>query len=406
MDPGRRRLTSAFAGAAALGVATWRAPARAAAPKPLTIWFTVEGSKAMRRIGERFTAETGVPVVVETPDPLDGPSKFQQAVASGKGPDIYVYAHDRIGDWIGGGLISAVTPSKRLLDDIDPLGWRGFMSRGRLWGYPFAIEAVTLVYNKALVATPPTSFDEVFALDRELSVQGRKAILWDYTNTYFTWPLFAAHGGYAFRRRPDGSYDPRQNGVDNAGALIGAQLLERLVREGLMPPGSGYAEMEAAVAQGQVAMMINGPWSWVNLRRVGIDFGVAKIPTVAGRPAVPFVGIKGLLISRTSTQRELAVEFIEHHVLTLPGLRAIDQAEPIGAPASKAYFDELAADPRNGPKIAAIMASARDGVPTPSIAEMGRFWSTMKSTLTNLTEGRQSPKQALEAASRRLAAAA
>ena len=56
----------------------------------------------------------------------------------------------------------------------------------------------------------------------------------------------------------------------------------RLVREGLMPAGSGYAEMEAALGQGRVAMMINGPWSWVNLKRVGVDFGVARIPAVGG----------------------------------------------------------------------------------------------------------------------------
>ncbi len=48
------------------------------------------------------------------------------------------------------------------------------------------------------------------------------------------------------------------------------------------------------------------------------------------------------------------------------------------------------------------MASARDGVPTPSIPEMGRFWAAMKSSLTTLSEGRQDAKQALDAAARRI----
>jgi maltose/maltodextrin transport system substrate-binding protein len=38
---------------------------------------------------------------------------------------------------------------------------------------------------------------------------------------------------------------------------------------------------------------------------------------VAGKPAAPFVGVKGLLINRATRQRELAVEFIENHLLTL-----------------------------------------------------------------------------------------
>ena len=376
--------------------ASLSAPALRATPAPLVVWFTVEGAKAMRRIGQAFTADTGVPVVVETPD--EGASKFQQAAAAGKGPDLYIYAHDRIGEWIAGGLIHAVTPNAALLDDIDPLAWKGFGYRGRLWGYPYALEAVTLIHNKALVPTPPRTWDELFALDDRLAAQGRRAILWDYTNAYFTWPLLAAHGGYSFRARPDGTWDARDAGLANAGALAGAQVLERLVREGRMPAGSGYPEMEAALAQGRVAMMINGPWAWVNLRRAGIDFGCARIPALGDRPAAPYVGVKGLLINRATRQREVAVEFIEHHVLQPAGLRAINQAEPIGAPASRAYFQELAVDPR----IAAIMASARDGVPTPSIPEMGRFWSALKSSLTTMTEGRQTAQQALDAAQRRV----
>jgi maltose/maltodextrin transport system substrate-binding protein len=393
----RRRSLLRAAPAAVIGAAAW---ARAAARAPLVVWFTVEGAKAMRQAARAFTADTGVEVIVETPD--DGPSKFQQAASAGKGPDLYVYAHDRIGEWIAGGLIHAVTPGQRVADDIDPLAWKGFTYRGRLWGYPYAIEAVTLIHNKALVPEAPKSFDEVFALERRLAPQGRHAILWDYTNNYFTWPLLAAHGGYAFKARADGTWDARDTGVANAGALVGARLLERLIREGLMPAGSGYPEMEAAMAQGRAAMMINGPWAWVNLKRVGIDFGVAKIPLVDGRAAAPYVGIKGIMINRATRQRELAVEFVENHLLTLSGLRAIDRAESIGAPASRAYYAELSADPRNGAKVAGIMASARDGVPTPSIPEMGRFWAAMKTALTNLSEGRQSPEQALKAAERRI----
>ncbi len=389
----RRRLLGA---AAACSLA---APAFAQAPAPLVAWFTVEGAKAMRALGEAFTAETGVPLVVETPD--EGPAKFQQAAAAGKGPDVYCYAHDRLGEWLAGGLLHAVDPPRALREDIDPLAWQGFTLRGRTWGYPYAIEAVTLVYNKALVPQPPASFDEVFALDERLRREGRHAILWDYTNPYFSWPLLAANGGYAFRRRPDGSFDARDTGVASAGAKAGARVLERLLREGLMPPGSGYAEMEAALAQGRVAMMINGPWSWVNLKRVGVDFGVARVPAVGGARAAPFVGVKGILINRATRQREVAVEFIERHLLTPQGLATIDRAEPIGAPASRRFYAQLAADPR----IAGIMDSARDGQTTPSIPEMGRFWSAMKSSLTTLSEGRLDAGAALDAAARRILAA-
>ena len=156
------------------------------------------------------------------------------------------------------------------------------------------------------------------------------------------------------------------------------------------------------MAQGQVAMMINGPWSWVNLQRAGVDFGIARIPSIAGKAAAPYVGVKGVMINRATRQRELAVEFIENYLLSNRGLRLVDQAEPIGAPASRALYAALSTDPKVGDKVSGIMASAKDGVPTPCIPEMGRFWAAMKSSLTNMTEGRQTPAQALAAAAKRI----
>ena len=149
-----------------------------------------------------------------------------------------------------------------------------------------------------------------------------------------------------------------------------------------------------------VAMMINGPWSWDNLRKAKIDFGVAKIPMVDGKKAAPFVGVKGLMINKSSPNKELAVEFIENYVLTAKGLRTINDAEPIGAPASKAFFFEL----KSNPNIAATMASAQDGAPMPNNPEMGRFWSAMVSALGNVMEGRQQPQQAMDAAAARILA--
>lgn len=388
-----RQALGAVAAAAALAFA---APVHASEPGKLLIWFSVDGAKGLQKVGDEFTKKTGIPVKVEAPE--DGPGKFQQAAAAGKGPDIWIWAHDRIGEWIAGGLIQPVTPSRKLQSDIDPLAWKAFSVAGKTWGYPYAIEAVSLVYNKALVKQPPKSFDEVMALDRQLSGQGKKAILWDYTNTYFTWPLLAANGGYAFKQKADGTYDAADTGVNNAGSLKGVELLNRLIREKYMPEGSGYAEMEGGMAQGKVAMMINGPWSWDNLRKAKIDFGVAKIPTVAGKKAAPFVGVKGVMINKATVNRDLAVEFIENYMLTQDGLKTINAAEPIGAPASKAFFAELKVDPN----IAATMASAQDGAPMPNNPEMGRFWSSMQSALGNVMEGRQSPKEAMDGAAKRI----
>ena len=380
---------------AALGLAAL--PASAAEPGKLLIWYTVKGVKPLSQVAEEFTKKTGIPVTVEAPE--DGPAKFQQAAAAGKGPDIWVWAHDRYGEWVAGGLLVPVTPGKKIQADIEPLAWSAMKVGDKLWGYPIAIEAVSLVYNKALVKTPPKSFDEVMALDKQLAKDGKKAILWEYGNTYFTWPLLAAGGAYAFKQKADGSYDAADTGVNNAGAVAGASLVDKLIKEKYMPAGAGYAEMEGGMAQGKVAMMINGPWSWDNLRKSGIDFGVAKIPSVNGKKAVPFVGVRGVVINKASPNRDMAVEFIENYMLTVKGLKTLNESDPIGAPASKAFFAEVKSDPG----VAATLASAQDGLPMPNNPEMGRFWSSMASALSNVAEGRQTPKDALDAAAKRIA---
>ena len=395
----RQRIKLLAAAAALAMSAGFAGTAAAAEPGKLLIWINGDkGYNGLAKVGEEFTKATGVQVVVEHPE--DAPNKFQQAAAAGKGPDIWIWPHDRIGEWIAGGLLQPVTPGKKVQADIDPLAWKAFNVGGRTWGYPMSIEAVALIYNKDLVPTPPKTFDEVIALDKKLAAQGKKAILWDYNNTYFTWPLLAANGGYAFKQKADGSYDPADTGVANTGALKGAEALNKLVKDGVMPKGAGYADMESGVNQGKIAMMINGPWAWDNLKKSKINFGVAKIPMVDGKKAAPFVGVLGAMVSKASPNRDVAVEFIENYMLTVKGLKTIDADVPLGTPASKAFFAEL----KSNPNIQATMSSAQDGAPMPNNPEMGRFWSSMQSALQNLTEGRQSPKEALDAAAKRISA--
>lgn len=389
----RRRAALAATLAAALPL-----PAPAAEPGRLVVWYPPKGLRAMTEVAAAFTRETGIPVTVEAPE--DGAARFQRAAAAGKGPDIFVWAHDRFGEWVSSGLLAPVAPGRAIAADIDPLAWSAMRVNGRTWGYPLMIESVALVYNKALVPVPPATFDDLVALDAALAPRGVKAILWDYGNAYFSWPLLAAGGGYAFRRRDDGRYDGSDTGVATPGAVAGLSLIDRLLQGGQMPRGAGYAQMEGAMVQGKVAMMINGPWSWDNLRKARIDFGVAKIPAVGGRPAAPFVGVRGVVVNKASPNRELAVEFIEHHLLTPAGLRVLHRGEPIVAPASRAFCAEIAGEPG----VAATLASAKDGAPMPNNPEMGRFWSSMAAALANVSEGRQTPREALDAAARRITA--
>ncbi len=373
------------------------APAHADEKGTLQIW--INGDKAyngLAEIGKKFTKDTGVKVIVEHPQ--DAPAKFQQAASAHGGPSIFIWAHDRAGEWVSAGLIEPVNPKAKFVGDFDKVGWDAFKFDGKTWGYPLAIEAIALIYNKKLVAKPPASFEDVLALDKKLAKDGKHAILWDYNNTYFTFPLLAANGGYPFGRAPNGSYTATDVGVNNKGAIQGAEMLAKLIDASVMPRGATYAAMEAAMNKGEIAMMISGSWAWDNLRKSKIEFGVAPIPSVGGKPSRSFIGVQGAMINRASNNKDLAVEFIENYLLTMDGLKTLDADVSIGVGAHKEFYKSRAADPL----IAATMANVKTGLLMPSLPEMGKFWSAMESALGNITQGRQKPKEALDGAAARI----
>jgi maltose/maltodextrin transport system substrate-binding protein len=364
----------------------------------LLVWINGDkGYNGLQKVGDTFSLASGVKVVVQHPE--GAPDKFQAAAGAGKGPDIFCWPHDRVGEWARSGLIVPVRPSRRVRDEIFDTSWTAFSYRGKVWGYPLSIEAIGLMVNRALVKSPPATFDEVIRIDKRLAEQGKKALLWDYNKTFFTWPMLAGAGGFVFEKSAEGDLDPSRVGVNTLGAIAGASMLARLINDGHMPRGARYAEMEAGFARGDIAMMISGPWAWDNARKAKVDFMVAPIPAVIeGRPSRPFVGVLGCMISAPSRVKDIAREFIENHLLRVESLKTVSADVALGTPANKAYYEELSADPA----IRATMENARAGEPLPNIPETGRFWPAMDAALEAITQGRQTPKEALDGAAARI----
>lgn len=364
----------------------------------LKIWIGDESlATGLAKVGEKFTKATGIKVVVERQQ--DVASRFQQA-ASGTGPDILIAAHDRVGRWVNAGLLEPVVPVAKLRSDLEETGWKALTAKGKIHGYPLTLDAVGLIYNKALVPTPPKTFEELIALDKQLQKAGKHAVIWDHGNPYYSFPLLAANGGYAFGLDASGSYVASDVGVNNAGAIQGAQLLVKLIDAGAMPKGVSYASAEAAMTKGEVAMLIAGPGAWSGLKKSKIDLGVAALPSVGGKPAKAFVGVRGLLISSTSTGKPLAREFIEKYLLTMDGLKTLDPDPSLGVPAHKEFYRSRATDPL----IAGAMRCVASGALIPNIPEIDKFWPAMQSALADITQGRSQPKGALDKAAARIKA--
>jgi maltose/maltodextrin transport system substrate-binding protein len=359
----------------------------------LLVWINGDkGYRGLAEVGKKFEKDLGIPVKVEAPE--GATDKFQAAAQTGKGPDIMLWAHDRIGEWADAGLLKPLTISDDFKAGFIPMSWDAVTHNKQIWGYPLALEAVSLIYNKKYVTgNPPAQLSEISAFAKELKTKSPNvvAILWDYDTPYFTWPFLASGGGYPFKEVA-GSYDTKDIGVANDGAVKGLKEVVDLITAGIMPKGASYSVMEQKMNSGELAMMISGPWAWANLRKSGIDFGLAPVPGVGGNPGKPFVGVLTALINRSTPNADLAAQFIEKYICTADGLKTIDADVPIGIPALKSLYDEMAA---KNPLIKVTYDNAQNGVVMPNIPQMGKFWSSMASAFQIATNGQASPEAAL-----------
>jgi maltose/maltodextrin transport system substrate-binding protein len=360
----------------------------------LLIWISDNRAyHALGDLGKTFEKEVGAPVKVETQEQIT--DKFQSAAQSGKGPDIFFWAHDRIGEWADAGLIKPIEIKDDFKAGFIPMSWDAVTHNKQIWGYPISLEAVSLIYNKKYVTgTPPTQLSELPAFNKELKAKNPKviAIMWDYNTPYFSWPFLASAGAYPYKKTESG-YDLKDIGVDSPGALEGLQAIVSIMKDGVMPKGVTQAVMDQKMSSGELAMMVNGPWDWANLRKSGVDFALAPIPGVGGNPGRPFVGVQTALLNRSSPNGDLAVQFLEKYVCTVAGLKAMDADAPLGVPALQSLCDEMAA---KNPLIKMTYENCQNGFVMPNIPQMGKFWSSMKAAFEIATDGGATPQVALQ----------
>jgi maltose/maltodextrin transport system substrate-binding protein len=360
----------------------------------LLIWISDNRAyHALGDLGKTFEKDVGAPVKVETQEQIT--DKFQAAAQSGKGPDIFFWAHDRIGEWADAGLIKPLEVKDDFKTAFIPMSWDAVTHNKQTWGYPISLEAVSLIYNKKFVTgTPPAQLSELTAFSKDLKAKSPNviAIMWDYNTPYFSWPFLASAGAYSFKKT-EGGYDIKDIGVDSPGALQGLQAIVDLMKEGVMPKGATQAVMDQKMSSGNLAMMVNGPWDWANLRKSGVDFALAPVPGVGGHPGRPFVGVQAAMLNRSTPNVDLAVQFLEKYVCTVEGMKAMDADAPIGVPALKSLADEMAA---KNPLIKVTYENCQNGDVMPNIPQMGKFWSSMKAAFEIATNGGATPQVALQ----------
>jgi maltose/maltodextrin transport system substrate-binding protein len=359
----------------------------------LLIWMDGERAQALEPLAKKIHDDLGIKIEIQTSTNIT--LNFPIMAQVGKGPDIVIWAHDKVGEWADAGLIAPVDASDEFAGKFFPKAWEAVMHNGLAWAYPIAMETVTLIYNKQLLpGEPPTDLSQLPALDQQIRSKqpAVRTILWDYQNAYYSWGIFASAGAYVFRKKGT-NYDLVNVGVATTGAIEALSQIVALVNENILPRSASYGQAEELMGEGRLAMTISGPWAWSNLIKAGINFGLAPMPGVNGKPARPFVGVSAAYINRASLNGGLIQFFLQNYLLTDEWLNAMNHAKPIGVPAVVSIYEKLA---NKNPLVRDLNRCVNEGEVMPNIPEMGRFFSALGGAIQVATQNRASPKSALE----------
>ncbi|MBZ5640683.1 MAG: extracellular solute-binding protein [Acidobacteriia bacterium] len=379
-------------------------PSRGEAPKELVVWHAYRGDEkaTFERVVAKYNeakAASGVKVTTLAV-PYDAfADKITAAVPRGKGPDIFIYAQDRLGGWVEAG--NTIEPidfylDKAVKDRFIPTTMEAMTYQGTVYGLPLNYKVIAMVYNKKLVEKPPKTTGELSAMARKLTdvKTGRFGVAYWYSNFYYHAPLMNGFGGKVF----DASRKPVLNSAENVKSL---ELLMKWVdREKFLPLEPSTALVTSLFNEGKAAIVFSGPWFIGEIAK-GIDFGLAPLPTIdeaGGKPMRPWMTVEGVYIAAPSKNKEAAYDFLKY-VTDLPVAKIL-AVEGRQTPANQKVYD----DPQvgNDPILKEFRKQVEVAIPMPNVLEMTMAWSPVTTAMNTLVKGAATPKSAMDVAQQEL----
>ncbi|HWC65881.1 MAG TPA: extracellular solute-binding protein [Thermoanaerobaculia bacterium] len=369
----------------------------------LVVWhaYRAEEKAALEKVVAAYNASrAGTIRVTPLAVPYDAfADKISAAVPRGKGPDVFIYAQDRLGGWIEAG--NTVDPIDFYLDKATrdrylDTTMQAMTYRGTVYGLPLNFKVITMIYNKKLVAKPPKTSGELVATCKKLTdaKAGRFGLAYSYADFYYHAALLNGFGGRVF--------DPGPKAVLNAPENV--RSLELLMkwadRDRILPAEPSTALITSLFNEGKAAIVFSGPWFLGEIAK-GIDYGLAPLPTLdeaGGKPMRPWMTVEGVYVAAPSKSKEAAFDFAKY--LTDLEAAKVMAVEGRQTPANKAVYKD--------PKVAgdAVLEAFRRqvevAVPMPNLPEMTMVWSPATTAMNAVTRKAASPKAALDAAQQKV----
>ncbi|MCK5665286.1 MAG: extracellular solute-binding protein [Thiotrichaceae bacterium] len=235
----------------------------ALAADQLVVWHAYRGAEktAFEKVIQTYNQQkAGQGIKVKSlAIPYDAyADKISAAVPRGKGPDIFIFAQDRLGGWVEAG--KTVEPIDFFMEDSTrerflPGMLDAMTYQDSVYGLPLDYKSITMIYNKALIKNPPTTSTELVKLAKQHTnvASGRYGLVYFYNNFYFHAALMNAFGGKVFDK--DGNLT--LNSPETIASI--EQMMKWYKQDGIMPAEPSEALISSMFNEGKAAMVLNGP---------------------------------------------------------------------------------------------------------------------------------------------------
>ena len=367
-----------------------------AQPVTVVFWHSYRGMEkdALEEVGANFTKAHPDIRIQFLQVPFDAlPDKITAAVPRGKGPDIFIFGHDRVGYWADKKVLEplGLWVKKDMSGLYMPSTLEALTYEDALYGLPTSLKCVALIYNKKLVKVPPKNTDEMIAMAKKNTNAGQNqfGLVYEIGLTYYNSSWLFGFGGGIF----DKNDDPIINSPGNVKALDFVYDLYR--NQNIMPEEISNTLVTALFNKGQAAMVISGPWFLGEIEK-GVDFAVAPLPAISAIQAKPkpFLTVEAMFMSSQSAHKKEAFEVIKYFTSKEA---LVVMAKKGGQPVAnlQAYDDPAV---KNHPFIPVFKLQAETAVPMPNIAEMMMVWTPFDLAIGKVLNRTAKPKQALDEA--------
>lgn len=336
-----------------------------------TIWADETRTPPIKEQCDLFAEANGITCEVVQIDIGDIRTRAVQGSQTGDVPDVFIGAHDWLGELVTNGVVAPVDLGANA-GSFSEVAVKAATYDGKTYGVPYAVENLALLTNPKLSPECPASLDDLQAAGKKLKDDGDASLplalqIGDQGDAYHWYPLYSADGGYIFGA---GGTDVADMGVGKEGSIKAAERLQAMADDGLLKASVSSDIANESYTGGESAWWITGPWNAGAAVEAVPDTKVCPVPD-GDSTSTPFIGVQTFFIPTKAANALIAQTFLNDYVMTTEFMDAMYAADP-RPPAWTESADKI-----TDPITQGFIEFGKQGIPQPSVPEMGSVWEAL-----------------------------